>query len=345
MAADQVRPPSGEAAPGSITGRLTDPRVRLRLAMAVARFGEWWTDGGDYIHFSAHAAEIYGIGARRAVKQGDVDAMIHAMDREPTLKIVADALEAHQDFDVEYRVHRPNDGKVVWVRGRGAAVYGDAGQPLGLLGVITDVTARKQAQDLERLRVEEVEHRAKNLLMVVQALIQLTPSGTHEDYVQALTGRVSALARTHSLLAQSDWTGVGLGDLVREELQAFRRSTDQRIDGPDVTISANAAQPLSMVLHELATNAAKYGALAQPDGALHVGWDVKDDGSVVLFWRESGCSGLTVDGDSGFGSTLLDRLAIQLGGSVARRWGGDGLTATVEIGADRIKGEPFKNAI
>ena len=169
--------------------QFADPRARLRLAMSVAKLGEWWTDGGDHIHFSSRAADIYGLGAKRAVKRSDVDAMIHPPDREPTLSLVAEALEMRRDFDVEYRVHRP-DGKVVWVQGRGEAVYDDSGQVIGLLGVVADVTERKRVEEVDRLRIEEVEHRAKNLLMVVQALIQLTPFTTREDFVQSLTGRV-----------------------------------------------------------------------------------------------------------------------------------------------------------
>ncbi len=316
--------------------RLTDPEARLRLAMSVARLGDWWTDGGEYIHFSARAADIYGLGSRQAVKQSDVDRMIHADDREPVLRLVALALEAQQDFDVEYRVHRASDGAVVWVQGRGQGVFDDDGRPMGLLGVVADITARKRAQEIERLRVEEVDHRDKNLLMVVQALIQLTPFDNRQAFVQALTGRVSALARTHSLLAQAQWTGVGLDELVRQELQAFDHAEGHRISGPPVRISATGAQPLSMVLHELATNAAKHGALRAPSGLLAIDWALNLDGSLTMTWSEPHAPGSDPEAGPGFGTQLLDRLAIQLGGSVRRRIGVEGLIATIAIGPEHF---------
>ncbi len=335
IAIEQAYSPTDPGAQEPLVG-MTDPEVRLRLAMSVARLGDWWTDGGEYIHFSTRAAEIYGLGPRQSVKRSDIDGMIHADDREPVLKRVAEALEAQQDFDVEYRVRRASDGAIVWVLGRGKGVYDDTGRPIGLLGVVADITARKRAQEAERLRVEEVDHRDKNLLMVVQALIQLTPFDTREAYIQALTGRVSALARTHSLLARAQWIGVGLEELVRQELQAFDRAQGHRIVGPLVRISATGAQPLSMVLHELATNAAKHGALRMPGGVLSVEWALNPDGSLTVIWREPGASGSDPETGPGFGTQLLDRLAVQLGGSVRRRIDADGLVATIAIGSEHF---------
>ncbi len=132
----------------------------------------------------------------------------------------------------------------------------------------------KRAEDTERLLIREVDHRAKNVLAVVQSLAQLTPFVDKRQYVEALSGRIGSLARSHSLLSTSRWTGVRLDALLRQELEPYGAGSDDRVllSGPPVLIQAQAAQSLGLVLHELATNASKYGALADVTGALAVSW-------------------------------------------------------------------------
>jgi two-component sensor histidine kinase len=134
--------------------------------------------------------------------------------------------------------------------------------------------ALKRAEETERLLIREVDHRAKNVLAVVQSLAQLTPFEDKHQYVAALSGRIGSLARSHSLLSTSRWTGVRLDALLRQELEPYGAGSDDRVvlDGPPVLIQADAAQSLGLVLHELATNASKYGALVDVTGALAVTW-------------------------------------------------------------------------
>ena len=305
--------------------------------MTFARLGEWWTDGGDVIHFSARAAQIYGLGARRAVPRAEIDAMIHPDDKGPVLQHVAGAIETRHDFDVEYRVRRP-DGGLVWVHGRGRAVYGEDGRPAGLVGVVSDVSEAKAAAEAERLRAREVEHRAANVFMLIQALIRLTPFRDRDQFVGELDERVAALARAHRVILRAR-SGLALAELVRRELEPFAGSGEVRAEGPAVSLKAEAAPALCMVLHELATNAVKYGALNSRGGSLSVVWSRGADGGLVLCWTETAPPGVAqprAEG-TGFGSVLLEGLAAQLGGAFRRRISRGGVSAELSVASRNLR--------
>jgi len=203
--------------------------------------------------------------------------------------------------------------------------------------------ALKQAEETERLLIREVDHRAKNVLAVVQSLAQLTPFEDKHQYVAALSGRIGSLARSHSLLSTSRWTGVRLDALLRQELEPYGAGSDDRVilDGPPVLIQADAAQSLGLVLHELATNASKYGALVDVTGALAVTWawdgSLEDapsaDGerTLILTWRETSARTVTPPTRQGFGSTLIARATKQLGARITQDWKPEGMSCRLEI--------------
>jgi PAS domain S-box-containing protein len=198
--------------------------------------------------------------------------------------------------------------------------------------------ALKQAEETERLLIREVDHRAKNVLAVVQSLAQLTPFEDKHQYVAALSGRIGSLARSHSLLSTSRWTGVRLDSLLRQELEPYGAGSDDRVflDGPPVLIQADAAQSLGLVLHELATNASKYGALVDVTGALAVTWawdgSFGDDANqLILTWRETSARTVTPPTRQGFGSTLIARATKQLGARITQDWKPEGMSCRLEI--------------
>ena len=313
--------------------RFNDPQARLQLAMAAAKLGEWWTHGGEVIHFSRRAGDIYGLGADLDLTRGRVDAMIEPEDRESTLEAVGQAIEAHADFDVEYRVHRECDGRIVWVHGRGRGVYDGPG-PVGLIGVIEDITSRRMRDEVERLRLREIEHRDNNLFMLVRALVQLIPFPTREDYIGALDRRLSALALAHAVVIRGDIGGVDLMELAQAELAAYASPGRCTVEGPAVRLTGEAAQSLAMMLHELATNAVKHGGLRAGSGRLRIAWRLEPDGALFIAWREQSDPALTVGeapAGSGFGSALLGRLTTQLGGSLRRELASDGLAIDLVI--------------
>jgi two-component sensor histidine kinase len=196
-------------------------------------------------------------------------------------------------------------------------------------------TERREAGRREHLLMREVDHRARNALTVAQSLVRLTKAETIESYIAKVEGRVSALARSHTLLADNKWVGADLRELVEEELAAFRDRI--RPAGPCVRLSAAAVQPLGLVLHELATNAAKHGALSAPDGFVELEWSRDAVGGITIRWCEQGGPEIPQAGPGatrppGFGSRLIHGTAVrQLGAEISADWLPTGLCFTLRL--------------
>lgn len=248
------------------------------------------------------------------------------------------AVETGEPFVIEKRYVHP-DGDVVWVDNNVTLVRGGDGEPRGILAVSLDITERRAAEERQRLLMREVDHRAKNALAVVQALVRLTRADTQEAFVRAVEGRVAALARTHTLLAKAQWSGVELSALLETELAPYASGDREGVvlDGPAAWLVPDAVQPLGMIFHELATNAAKYGALASATGKVRVSWR-RDPatGEFELVWEESGMTGCAPPVRRGFGSTLVERNARHLGGRIEARWRPEGLFLDLRVPAQLL---------
>jgi two-component sensor histidine kinase len=198
----------------------------------------------------------------------------------------------------------------------------------------------RQSEERSKLLAAEVDHRAKNMLALVQVLLRQTRASTIDAYARAAQGRVAALARAHTLLSQSRWAGAELSRLVEEETAPYRRSGVTRVGiaGPSVLLEPSVAQALAMVLHELATNAAKYGALSVPGGEVRVQWSVDRAGRLVLRWTESNGPPVQPPTRSGLGSQVIERsVRDQLDGAVQLDWPVDGLVCAISIPAGRLQ--------
>ena len=202
--------------------------------------------------------------------------------------------------------------------------------------VIVDVDEEHRATERQTLLTREVDHRAKNMLAVVQAALRLTRAQTVDDFVEVIEGRIAALARAQTLLAADRWSGADLRSLIHGELRAFLDGADGArvvLSGEAVMLPAGATQPFSMAIHELATNAVKYGALSRQEGRLTVTWHRMGADRLGLCWRETG--GPTLAGPpmaQGFGSRVLHgTLRDQLGGHVDLEWAPVGLVCRIEI--------------
>lgn len=208
-----------------------------------------------------------------------------------------------------------------------------------LTAIIRDITERRQFEEHQQLLVAEIDHRAKNLLAAVQSMILLSKrdASSIEAYAQTLIGRISAMSRAHDLLSRDKWEGVWLHDLIRSELafMAGDNSNAVAIQGEDVRLSARRAQALALALHELTTNAAKYGALTMAGGCVAItsAIETSDSGSVLrLHWQESGGPRVHPPERQGFGSTLIERgLAHELDGRAVTEYAPEGLRCSIEV--------------
>ncbi|HEX2134492.1 MAG TPA: HWE histidine kinase domain-containing protein, partial [Microvirga sp.] len=206
-------------------------------------------------------------------------------------------------------------------------LYDAEGKLIGAVNMLVDISHRKEAEEQLTLLAEEVNHRAKNLLSIVQAAVRLTRAETVEALKAALEGRIGALAHAHNLLAKSRWTGADLQHLVQEEVAPYLGGPVPRvwISGPPLSLQAHAAQSLAMAIHELATNAVKYGALSNEVGRVEVSWTL-EGARLQLHWREFDGPAASRPTKKGVGSAVISRAMRHLGGDVEFDWCPEGLT-------------------
>ena len=192
--------------------------------------------------------------------------------------------------------------------------------------MLVDVTERKQGEERQRLLLHEVNHRANNLLAVMQSFVALTEAADVASYREALDGRLWALARAHDLLAKSRWEGADLTQLVTAELAPYMESDESGVwlQGHAIPLASTAAQSVAMIIHELATNAAKYGALSVQGAKLALQWRLEGS-DITLRWTETDGPSVQPPTRAGLGTSVIDRCISQLGGSLSRQWLTQGL--------------------
>jgi PAS domain S-box-containing protein len=240
---------------------------------------------------------------------------------------IARALTGETISDTEYMVRDPKTGARQVLSVNAAPIREPAGHIIGCSATLMDVTARYEAEDRQRLLMREVDHRAKNALAVAQAVVRLSKGDTIGDFTRAVEGRISSLARSHSLLAQASWSGADLARLLEDELNGFVEGPGRMVlSGPSVQLGPDLVQSLGLTFHELATNAAKHGALSVSDGYISVRWSVQRN-VLQLHWEEHGGPKVQAPPEhKGFGSTLLSQvLRHQLGGKMEMEWAESGL--------------------
>jgi two-component sensor histidine kinase/CheY-like chemotaxis protein len=206
------------------------------------------------------------------------------------------------------------------------------GHVVRVSGVTIDITDRKDAEERQALLTREVDHRARNALAVTQSIVRLTKASNVKSYVAAVEGRIGALSRAHTLLSESRWNGADLVKLVDDELSPYRTSADKIVtDGPQASLRPVTAQILALALHELATNAAKYGALSSASGRVNLNWEL-EDGNLTLNWEERGGPATRPPATQGFGTKIITAsVASQLGGHAVFDWRSDGLHCMLSI--------------
>src|SRR6266702_2991582 len=253
------------------TARLVESEQRRSMAIAAGKMGSWDWDwvSGDWM-WDDGQYRIFGVDPQSfVVTPASVQAMLHPDDIDELRKAMAHFNMGVRSYEAEFRITRP-DGEVRWCVGTAAATVDKGGSIVRVSGVTVDITDRKRAEERQTLLTREVDHRAKNALALAQSIVRLTRARDVNAYVQAVEGRISALARVHTILSLSSWQGAEMTRLVDEELAPYSESGQIQFHGSEVQLQPTTAQTLALALHELVTNSAKYGSLATLSGRLAI---------------------------------------------------------------------------
>jgi PAS domain S-box-containing protein len=252
-------------------------------------------------------------------------------DEEPS---ILQRLRRGERIDHYETVRRRKDGSLIEISLTISPVKDATGRIIGASKIARDITERKRSQAQIAMLAREAEHRAKNVLATVQATVQLTRSDTVEGFKQAIQGRVQALANVHRLFVETRWEGADLHSLVTAELAAYSQDREARvgISGPTCLLEPSTAQAVAVTLHELATNAAKYGALSVPNGHIQVEWSCEQAGPVVLRWIETDGPLVEPPKRRGFGARVMEAMIRnQLGGDLRLDWRAEGLACEITL--------------
>jgi PAS domain S-box-containing protein len=314
------------------TEQLRENEARLRLALRSARAGAWDFDlRRRELHWSPEMFALYGLDPAQGQPTREMLAQrISPAHRKRARREFATAMLQGGSFTLEFPIVRP-DGTEIWTALAGDVIKDERGRPVSARGIDQDITERKNWEKRQAMLLRELSHRVKNTLAVVQSVARQTlrSSPDPRSFVEAFEGRIRSLAASHSLLTEAAWSGAKLDTIIHHQVAAM--VTDYhgrfRLRGPDVVLSAEMATQLGLVLHELATNAAKYGALSVPDGRVDILWSVSRN-KLRLMWREHG--GPKIERQpafSGFGTLLITSSASK----VAQRFTPDGLVCKLEF--------------
>ena len=314
--------------------RLHDSEHQLRLATEAAEVGIWDVDTvADTLFWPPRVKAMFGISPDVPASITDFFAGLHPDDKEAVRKAYERACDPAERamYDVEFRTVGKEDAVVRWIAAKGQGIFDVNGGCVRMIGTALDVTARKEAEEHQNLLAREVDHRARNALAVIQSIIRLTRARNVDDYVAAIEGRIKALARAHTLLSDSRWHGADLATLVGEELEPYRSGDRVSVDGPGISLQPSTAQGLALALHELATNAAKHGALSSVGGKVKLTWRLQPD-ALIFDWAESGGPQIAQPTTRSFGLRVI-RASIeqQLSGTTKFNWDPGGLHCTFWI--------------
>jgi PAS domain S-box-containing protein len=313
--------------------------VRLRLALGAGHVAVWQSDQVSGEVYGPEFNEILGFPGDRVLTAEDVRSRYLPGELERIRRLTHEIFaRGERQAEVEARVRRL-DGEERWLLLRGELTANADGEARGFVGVAMDITERKHAEERIKFLAREVDHRANNLLALVQGFLRLSKASTVEALRRVLLGRITALGRAHQLLSEARWQGAHLKRLVEEELLAFTLGDAARISirGADVALSAAAAQSMAMALHELATNAAKYGALSAPSGRLDVSWSREGSGSLTVRWVESGGPPVTPPTRQGLGGAMLARALDGLKGRTWLDWRPAGLLCEMTLPPESVE--------
>lgn len=279
----------------------------------------------DTIAASNTFRDIYGLPRDVPLSTADVEALVLPEDRKLASNAALRA-DGTAPLRAEFRIRRQADQTIRWLARRGQFQRGPDGRVLRFAGTIQDITDRKIAEAAQQLLNDELAHRMKNTFTMVGALAQQTLGRTAEpSLLKAFTDRLMTLSTAHEVLLSARWVAAGLWETAEKVLSTIIPAGRVKLEGPPLALSHEATLSLSLLLHELATNAVKYGALSVPEGHVELRWDLEDE-QLVLRWNEIGGPSVTLPTRTGFGSRLI-KAGLRGNGSTDIRYRDTGLFA------------------
>ena len=323
---------------------LAERNMQFALAGKAALVGSYAYDvDTDTMQVDEGYAALHGL-SETSTSRSEWKTRAHPEDLDRIETARGEAFqERRSEYASEYRIVRAGSA-VRWIESRSFMSYNTEGRPQRVLGVNIDITERKRAEEQLHRLVAELDHRVKNSLATVSAVVSHTSRGSRSvtGFVAALHGRIRSMATTHQLLSSYRWQGVLLTELVERELEPYATRNNTEINGPDILLKPEAGQAMAMVLHELATNAAKYGALSTKNGRVSIRWDRHENGQrrshLEFEWQEIGAPPVVALGKSGYGtSTIRDLIPYELGGRVDLVLAKEGVWCRLELPADWLR--------
>jgi PAS domain S-box-containing protein len=289
-------------------GRSSD-RERLELALQLAGLGEFEIDlARDVFIVSERLSKLTGVPAGELPAEGGkaLDRFIHPDDLEMVKTDQVAHLKRTDVVERRYRLIRPDNGRVLWLRSASRVIRDATGEPRRVTGIVEDVSQHHLEEDQRAQLMAELDHRVKNVLAAVQALATQTAKRTTslESFLTTFSGRLKSMASANELLTAARWRGAAVEHLAAAELGPIAAG-QASWEGPELFLTPRAANALSLALHELAANAAKFGALSTDTGHVAVRWQALAGGGFQLTWQESGGPKVAPPARAGFGSTLL----------------------------------------
>jgi PAS domain S-box-containing protein len=303
-------------------------------ALSAAGLGEFaWDIEADIFTVSNRASALTGLlaGQTPACRGETLLKPVHDEDRDGARHDLREALRRGDRFELQFRLVRPDNGAVRWLDVSGQVERNGLGSVVRAVAVVRDVTAQRQRENEREALVSELDHRVKNVLASVQSLASQSARRTVslDGFLKTFLGRLDAMAAAHTLLTATRWRGAEIGNIAAAELAGLAHG-QARWGGPDLVLSPRATNALTLALHELGTNAVKFGALSSEHGRVDVRWRALDSGGFELVWLETDGPSVSAPSRYGFGRTLLERVTgRELGGAAVLEFRPEGVRATL----------------
>jgi len=290
---------------------------------------------GIITSWNSGAERIFGYPASEAI--GQPITLVIPQDRQSEEREILTRIRRGERIDHFETIRQRKDGNLIVISLTVSPVKDANGTIVGASKIAKDITEQKRIQDQMSVLAREAEHRGKNILSNVQAIINLSQSDTSESLKEVISGRIQAMANVHSLFVETRWIGAEVSAIAKQELGPYldERDTRVRIEGLPTVLEPTAAQAIAVVLHELATNASKYGALSNANGQIRLTWSRNEDGQLALRWTELGGPSVNAPERKGFGSRLIEGTISPLGGKVLFDWRSEGLVCEMSFPHDR----------